>query len=325
VQRPDEVDEMDHLPQFRYATEPYPRIPLLSLDLYDGLGFEDYPERQSFNGARLRAGDFSEHPPAKTAAFLQSWLVFGILYEIYQPCQLDDFIEEDQDGCRVTTKNLDSVITAWISKVKFFYNSSEEQLEGAARIEIEAKLFDIVLFNRLWRDLSIAVDNPVLADVLLSFAIFGATIEQSLQWRFGPRSTGNWGLARHAEERMKANLWCPRDIAVASYTLSELPMFCTSYIQRQPETFDRRRCTSLVCELNQVNEHGYKSKHTTEDCRCDHLSPSREDILRILLNGDTPVIIISTPDASSGSAETLRLNVVNGSKFRIPYIAVSHV
>ncbi|KAJ5871113.1 uncharacterized protein N7529_003466 [Penicillium soppii] len=61
------------------------QIPCLSHEPYDGEDFPKYPERAGWDIDRLLAGDFSQHPAEPTGAFLQNWLYFGVLWEVFGP------------------------------------------------------------------------------------------------------------------------------------------------------------------------------------------------------------------------------------------------
>jgi hypothetical protein len=315
---------MDHLPHFQYATHAYPRVPLLCQALYDGLPFEGYPGRQGFDFKRLEACDFSEHPPHKTAAFLQSWLFFGTLHEVYlknNPTEFNKFYEQDYIGLRVSTKYLDSTITVWASGLEMRLKVNQE--ECFKQLSTLGAILDII--NKIWMELSSMENSPVPAEVALSFAILGCTIDQSLQWVLDVKHVRTWGLRLHAEERMRTAFWCPKDIALVNQTFSELPMFCISYMQRRSNPFNHSFCTSKICKLNQINPQTYQTKHTMPDCHCRYIRPSQEDIRRILDKEGIPVICLTRSNPSPGSPKTLNVQVKEGHRVRRPYVAISHV
>ena len=90
---------MDHLPQASQPALLYPQVPYLEGFVYDGGGFTGFPARMGFDKKRLLAGDFTEHSPTVTAAFLHSWLYFGMMSEVLaKNVELVDFVVEGPRG-----------------------------------------------------------------------------------------------------------------------------------------------------------------------------------------------------------------------------------
>jgi hypothetical protein len=70
---------MEHIPIPHSPEFARPIIPVLIPQQDDSLDFDGFPIRYGFDPDRLLRGDFSEHSPPRTAAFLQTWLYFGTL------------------------------------------------------------------------------------------------------------------------------------------------------------------------------------------------------------------------------------------------------
>jgi len=70
---------MEHLPPVK---EPYKPvfIPFIADVEYDGIDdFEGYPSRRGLDLSRLLKGDFQGWTSDQVAAFLQTWLYFGLI------------------------------------------------------------------------------------------------------------------------------------------------------------------------------------------------------------------------------------------------------
>jgi hypothetical protein len=98
---------MEHLPP---VADPYCPIfvPYIGDCEYDGLDFAGYPGRKRWDVDRLLKGDFQGFPPTSVAAFLQTWLYFGLMHEILNvKVRTADFIRIGYSGERwLTTEKL---------------------------------------------------------------------------------------------------------------------------------------------------------------------------------------------------------------------------
>src|SRR5438477_13009862 len=74
-------EQMDHLLAFELHDPPI-QVPYLVTTPYDDGDFISYPERRDWDRGDLIRGDFSGHSASETAAFLQAWLYFGLLYTV---------------------------------------------------------------------------------------------------------------------------------------------------------------------------------------------------------------------------------------------------
>lgn len=113
---------MDHLPHALEPDLPCPKVPYLEGYVYDDGGFTGYPTRMGFDKKRYLAGDFTEQPPAITAAFLQSWLYFGMMGEVFGThVELDDFVvkcDQSRDSFITTKDTLLPCIERWLGSLE---------------------------------------------------------------------------------------------------------------------------------------------------------------------------------------------------------------
>ncbi|RYP30362.1 hypothetical protein DL767_006270 [Monosporascus sp. MG133] len=314
---------MDHLLTFKYMAERYPRVPLLSEQPYDGLPFDGYHTRQGFDANRLYNRDFTQHPREKTASFLQTWLFFGTIHEILglgQPYNLSRFVDIDDLGFRVCTQNLDRHITDWAARL--------EQLAKERPDDCRSFLWRIGraqnTLNKIYLNLSVTPDSPVPWEVTLSLGVLGCTFDYALRTLFKLGRGRTWGLDTLAVTRMMEAGWCPRDIAISREFFTEIPMFCASYMERRTMPFDHWDCAGDTCRLNYIDETTYVTQHREKGCQCEHVYPDQSEILRILDQGEIPVICLTSPGKDAAESTILDVKVKAGSRIH-SYIAVSHV
>jgi hypothetical protein len=104
---------MDHLPQFSTSRQPPIEVPYLSREPYSGHGFLGYLKRKGHDEVDISRLDaiFSKE---ELDAFLQTWLFFGALHEIFgQLLVVDDFIQQTANRLLVTTERFEDYMTLW--------------------------------------------------------------------------------------------------------------------------------------------------------------------------------------------------------------------
>ncbi|KAF2992997.1 hypothetical protein E8E14_000383 [Neopestalotiopsis sp. 37M] len=116
---------MDHLPPILDPVEPYPKPPFLGyICTFDGGQFTTFPERCGWKlegennfSDRLLRKDGVELGHLETSAFIQAWLFFGLLFEVFKiidvPLNEEDSIRKDDTGTSVTTEMLPTYIQKW--------------------------------------------------------------------------------------------------------------------------------------------------------------------------------------------------------------------
>lgn len=314
---------MDHLPGLAHATSTYPRVPFLCDQEYDNLPFDQYQVRRGWDVHRLYNRDFSQHPPRETASFLQTWLFFGLLNEILgfqRPISMQDFIQEDSGGRRIYTTHLNACIATWPEQMNSLASRSAEEFRAAlSRVGV-----CLNTVHRICGSLSTSSDSPVPWEVILSFSVLGCTFDHALQWFWDLGRGRNWDLNTIAAAKMMQSGWCPRDIAVARFFLSEIPMFCTSYMARPSVPQDHWHCSGMTCAVNQINELAYATKHRMPGCQCSHIQSMQDDIRKILDQGDFPIVSL-TPRRQADGSRTFDLKIKAGGVLVHSYIAISHV
>jgi hypothetical protein len=98
---------MDHIPlvhgyrdvEVPFVCEAYP---------YDGYEFARFPERKGFSSEEeIKRGNFGVATPGETVAFLQAWLFFGVLSEVFDSSgikvDVGDFVRGNDVGEQIVT------------------------------------------------------------------------------------------------------------------------------------------------------------------------------------------------------------------------------
>jgi hypothetical protein len=105
---------MDHLPSFGGSPEKSV-FPTFAGKCTTAGTFLDYLERKSWDKQRLYKGQLEGRSFEETASILQSWMYFGLLYQVLQPVNEtlnpSDFLRPGSDGKQeITTKKLPDYI-----------------------------------------------------------------------------------------------------------------------------------------------------------------------------------------------------------------------
>ncbi|RPB01932.1 hypothetical protein L873DRAFT_1834398 [Choiromyces venosus 120613-1] len=332
-----------HLPDVLEPGDPLPEIPCLcEPNHYDKEGFFDFPTRQGwfFNFAgssgpeRINRDEVPSS--AQKGAFLQSWLFFGTMYEVFRlldvEIELEDCVIRDQDGTRrcVTTYPLR----------KYFANFTQNE-KCRRKIPRRVALTDIAKIlkhvdwivrrysdtfsPRTWMlsetlSLDIVISILILGESLLNMARLAERIpdnDQSMLWGVG------FAWARNPlEQRMLGAGWCISTTAMLHTLLDATGLYYASRL-RFPSYSSRQshsNCTAQQCFANHVDESTYQTQHI-EQCRgCEHISIDVEKVAEVIAQGKTPIVYINYPDTDSGYSD-IQLEVVTST----PYIAISHV
>ncbi|KAL2819828.1 hypothetical protein BJX63DRAFT_418752 [Aspergillus granulosus] len=328
------MDHVESLPD-----SPYPRlqIPCLSSEAYDGLDFLTYPERSGWDIDRLLDGDFSEHPGEKTAAFLQNWLFFGVLWEVFGPINKGakaNYVqpEEGTEHGVISIATLDEQILELSSFIAAYVQSAGITAGQEVGRRIETSLRTVSQFSRIatcegdprpgfatW-PLSPEIDLSVRA------------LSQRLSWAFS--TCGVNIVLRHSTNslqfpcawfplaRMHEAGWCPSEVAMVEETFTSASAHYVSQMQRPPAAIQRQHpdCTSKLCQARQLNEAIYRTAHTTNDCDCQHYGPVMDEVVSIIAAGGVPLLSI-TPTKKEPFLKVEVEKYTEGKR----YIAFSHV
>ena len=244
---------------------------------------------------RLLRGDFTEHAPAATAAFMQSWLYFGTMSEVLGVhVELDDFLIEAPQGHKIVTSK--AFILPYIQRG--LTRLEKGRSPGAhSRISVclqEANNYAVPLFGGHLGE----TQCPLPPEVSLSIMALGATLEAAL---FHKRKAlgftiekRRWGHSPIISERLASIGWCINDISRLSEPGSVILNYFASTIHRmQPQTRSHQNCTVERCVAHHIEGGRYPTKHVRTGCECEHVKAPIEKVIDILRNGGFPVVKLS--------------------------------
>lgn len=275
-----------------------------------------------FDKKRLLAGDFTEHSPGITAAFLQAWLYFGMMSEVLGThVEREDFVTEDHQGHSfITTKqSLPPYIRRWMAT--FSKGGLPDAQSRISRCLQEANNYAVHLSGGHLG----ATQCPLPPEVSLSIMALGATLESSLSQK--QRLIGfkivkrRWGHSPIISDRLASIGWCINDIGrIAEYGSIILSYFVSTVKRDAPEGRSHQNCMIERCVAHHIEGGKYPTKHVRVNCDCGHIEVPVEKVNKILATGGIPVIKIASPTGSVSSF----IDVVQH-RFGITFCAFSHV
>lgn len=325
---------MDHIPKSTNPLYQEVIVPCLGTVTYDCLDFDTYPIRRGWDRARLFAGDFTQHEPAKTAAFLQDWLYFGILWEVLGEYGSKGLYTQPWPGLqhgRVATGSLDEDFARRMTDVKTGLQcnstAARAQMESAERA-LKISSFYCCRKVPAGGDMHHAGQTeqwPLLAEVDFSIRVLGSYLAAGMfnaLWEFVPDaalSQLKFGAGSLPALRMRDAGWCPSDRTMALEQLSPAALYYASSLRRSSGIRDHRGCTTEMCIASQVDTRTYKTIHAQAGCECLSLGPLVEQVAVIINSGSIPLILLSVD-----KEDKISLKVQPSNPGQV-YVAFSHV
>ncbi|KAJ9604147.1 hypothetical protein H2200_011670 [Cladophialophora chaetospira] len=334
---------MEHLPRVADPALPPIKVPYLDKREWGDNTYASYPRLRGWDKERLLGGDFSQHGPRKTEEFLQTWLYFGMLKEVFA-VKIDSrhFVRSNRLGERfITTKHL-PIYTSEL-EIMFFklleddpppahneeQSSSERKVERhfirahACLSEVATLLNDYII--------PLEDDGPLRGEILLSILVLGSSLSQMMlqlrdrlldvKYIVGPYNFRiTWPQSKLLKAYMLDAGWCPNEYERLAGTMAVPSVYYASSLQRSGRGNNHSRCSTERCIANNVDEEKYTTSHATEGCRCEHLEPSPEKLKAILEDGGHPLIQISIRETPL----ECDIDVVD-SRAVSKYVALSHV
>lgn len=302
-------------------------------DEFDGEDFHGYPDRlKRWDVQKIRHGDVPQELRTKAAQFLQTWLFFGTLCEIFgrRILRKEYIVFRNCPGgipssrSLISTENLLSDIEAWSAEVRV------KSLEGQriSQDRVVACLNEGALILRDISDNSMETGISILPmEVHVSLASLLYILE------FYSYTTHNKEVARQSVVATSSRCslfhsylmdqgWCPSLIERVRLRMGPPGLYYASLLGPRHRKWAHNDCSDTGCIANMVVE-PYHTKHFGSECQsspCASICAPNER-LRTILSGvaDTfPLVKVS------GNADDLKLQVFpkeSSSK----YIAISHV
>lgn len=313
---------------------------------WDGGDFLSYPQRHNWDPSIWEWSDdeVKLDPHGRSlddlAAFLQTWLFFGLLETIIgKAVSKHDFtrlLNPEQDiPAFITTANLMACLED--------FKASFERLSDEERIQREDIIWDalseaMIVNHRLTQKFSSEDTYPgsetlqetLLCQTLLYLTLsrFVAELIPGIDWTMFERPTFQPLL----EKRMKAAGWCPFDVQFLRVTFDPDVMAFIYSLGYMGSSRDHRRCHERFLKHNDYcvadsMDASHIPKHVERDCACPLLGPDMEDIATAIRNGTVPIVAVS---ASLDSQEDVELLLweeeLEESRLDLGrYFAISHV
>ncbi|KAL9118922.1 MAG: hypothetical protein Q9187_004523 [Circinaria calcarea] len=331
---------MDHLPKIEASAFPPLEVPCLcETNDYDRGGFLDFPQRNGWKIDKLRGlvrSDEEHKSPEKITAFVQAWLFFGMLHEVFRISEVEiefkDFVRDSGNHRIVTTSRLRQYLNNWANRERGqdLTSRREKQAHVAAiliRVDSFLMHFHDSVLPEKWK-----VTLPM--EVLLSILIMAETLKNAamLIWRFPLRqllsspliSVGLFRRQNPLKHYFNRAGWCLNEVAMLEDLVDTTGLYIASLLKRPSLSNEQLHsgCTSQDCNAYQVDYQTYKTKHTRECLdlsSCPFVFVDDQKVSSILENGDKiPVISLTSCNIEDGR---LMLEVVESSA----YTAFSHV
>ncbi len=278
--------------------------------------FAAFPAQKGFDKSRFLSLDFGEHPPGETAAFLQTWLYFGLLSRVLRMAvTAEDFIDRNLATPMIDTRiSLPIYLERWSKNVKAKHVQEMEADLEEARSHVLALLRAEGLCP---------LPQEVVLSIMMLGSILSFAIDQKIE-SFPPKEKtvlADWGMSPLLTKKLLQNGWCINDVHRLCSTVSVPTALNAASIVRQeivPKE-SHKACSPDACIARNINESTYETKHVEPDCHCESVTAPVDQVKDILEGGDIPVILIK----ENGNGKILGLEAMSNRK--VKYIAISHV
>ena len=321
---------MDHLPRPKDAVlSDFDRVPYVCQKEYDGGPFLTYPLRINKAHA-LPSADNTDYflyercqptPIRELEAFFQAWLFFGLLTEIFgklfNPTEFVCNVETETGHEKIlSTSKLLALANSWITEVKSAIHDRPNQHEHIAKCLV-------LTANRL-------VAAPAGFDhrIKLSIAAIGEFLLFATMEAFSVRLKDSkippvWAaFFPDVSGLMRGNGWCPSEIRRCRKTfISVQALYYLSKIQKREPRSRHQACTDRKCIAYQIELNNYQTQHYAAGCACHEIVIDGKEVIRILENGQLPLLRINPCGNSISNLSVSVLESISNSR----YVAISHV
>ena len=353
---------VNHLPR-RHIAYPPITVPWSGCE-YAGVAgqFLEYPELMGFDLDALQNGSFGVHSQEEGLAFLQAWLFFGLLQEMF--AEKSDVIYkwwvEDWDDPEISPKNMKSpFLTKYLDVIA--ERLADRLGTDRPPFEYWKAIFELTVtvveaFEQTF--LSQGTDNtteePVPLRITWSILMLGQILSAVVMKCYNVEDTNikHWPDGTLLHRRIRQRRWCPH-LANKLMTLLSMEniylltlMSWYNPVSRfsalpDVEVTDRlldfkvglddptmgvgrhRLCTSGKCLAEKIDEQSYRTEHVHQQCNCKFIGPDVSEVIRILDAKEVPVFLVCQQLDQQGA---LNISVdVERSSSVSGYVAMSHV
>ncbi|KUJ15055.1 uncharacterized protein LY89DRAFT_784082 [Mollisia scopiformis] len=328
---------MNHLPLPRNPALDPVEVPYRCTEPYDGGPMLTYPHRHGWQ-VLYHPGGISylvegEKPDdRKLEAFLQNWLYFGLLSEVFGSfIDIQEFITSTKDGEHVvTTQNQEACCVSWQAQLTTSIQRARpgepQGWEHAAKLgshvwkvalNSKSRLKNDEVDPRIWLSICVLSESiqQVICDVVYDY-------DRSLSpakdiWR----TPQNPPIGEFLLEEMRVKGWCPFDIWIIDLTTKSgsLLYYYANLPPPRPHA-DHSKCSTEGCTAMTIDS-SYRTSHSRTGCHCEEEFGDVEAVKTALSGTEIPLIQRVTEIESDSSAQFKIIEQNPSSEF----VSISHV
>ena len=325
---------MDHLPLPHNRPYLPIHVPFIACPPFDGGAWQTFPQRHGWQVLEIREDTLfllrgEKRPMSETAAFLQSWLYFGVLQSLLGDLySIGQFVHEQASGeQRVSTENLEDILGKWTTRLSLLSKTAkfEQQLGELYSLLVEHRTMCLRM-HTAGLDLGDSL-------VVLSVAVLGERLQAALidvhsycgletpvsqAWRLRRADLPDMGST--LLDLMRARGWCPYDLLRLNAQIIEVSLLY--YYSNMPpprSSKDHGGCSEERCLAMTTDPATYRLSHSRVGCSCPLLSADEKEVARMLLAGSIPIVKITNEGPSAIPTMSIQSPVSE------PFVAISHV
>jgi len=323
---------MDHLDHPKHNAHQAFRIPCLARDYVKppSTSFLEYPTSDGWSTERLCRGDKHGRHTVEVAAFIQTWLFFGLLSEILQTeIRVCDYVRHvaypETFGVSlpyISTQALPLHISQWRRRQMRTPQSSKDVYAKSVGDLLEEVS---MILQRITENMKM---DQTLERVILSICLLAETLTMSITSVEGFNRSARWNNIRPlyvpwAKDRLMEGMigwgWCPHTAARARSSLHLSSLAIAAELNPTDRSKDHRSCTKDVCIAGQADKN-YGSPHCTADCLCEWIGVNEEELCRVYAEGKIPLLQLVRDYGSDKPRLKIAVSEPDTS-----YTAISHV
>ena len=323
----------DHAASSYYHSAQYEPQPMLTIfrDFYgEEWKIEEMLETHNIQAAHpsLKENEASESVRL-TAAFIQSWLYFGLLESVCgRPIPISCMVRKGSDGRdQIYSRILPVLLEVWTRGLQVMeHDFRDEALRQAKECAILANSILGDILDRLSKDRGGSVFSD-LGSLILSiepalsslFEAIAGVIDVELRTEISSFSAPFPAFPRTYSDNLIQKGWCRFVVASAEIAMSPSFLRFIDVSEYKSTTTAHQNCTGDHCERNLIDTETYTQKHWPRSCHCRLAKPAIAIVLEILDAGCIPVVQFA---ANSRSLELARIHPTAQNS---SYIAFSHL
>lgn len=342
---------MDHLPTPQNGFPTYPKVRYLGIFTVPNDDYEGGPNisRRSFSKHQFLGGRDEVPSLSDAAPFLQAWLWFGLLDNIFDIVGVEleplHFVVDDESlGQRLSTHALHRYFWYWATSEATASDSDREHHADLIKAYIDEAFSVLNAYiveqavprssatsesQNISKQIKILDDDS--SNVLLGIALLAEALDTARMTVYRRYHEG-WSKLCPETRSIRTSLleagWCSREIerimnhfGSACVTLSVF--LCR--IDRRVFGKDHSKCTTNECRHEKIDYDKYRPAHVSPTCLCCVVAPryaSFKQMDRAVCTGKVPVVTFSRKDIFG-----YRLDIHSVSMKEKPecFVAISHV